>query len=376
MAWSDPACPMVQDVLEFEPVSLVHKRYHCTAWLPYDEDYCSELYKTVIMQLRFLRAVIGEADSFTVKRSKQAGNALDMTSMSAGDIEGAKEVIAELVNFRIRVPAFKYKYEPQGPYVRVLVSKYKGVDILGTHESASDTSFKYPKNFVVAVAARFGVKIFVNYPDADNKHRVRVAFAGKPSDIALAKDAIEELVANVNAGVDEVVAQAAIIKKLTAEAAVVSTAPTHVEIVGVTTRAEALPQSADTPARQESKSTPLFRVLQRLPSNVIADCNVTSSDNVVDDAPEPSERPVTTPSPVPVTTPPPPPRVPCAQHTSLPPHMMMATPQPPYFTAPSPEQIYNTVFIQSLPAAFANAFHNAHMNAARESKLGPFRPAF
>jgi hypothetical protein len=194
MDWRDPNDPMLQEVLYFEKLELVHKRYHTTAWLPYDPEYCSELYKFIITQLKFVRSVIDDQHSFGIKRSKQAANALDLSSHSTADIEGAKEVLGELANFRIKSPAYKYKGQHKSGYVVSLVSKYAGVDILGTNQaSARDgepvAGGGFRKNFVVTVGNTFGIKIFVAF-DADTKETVRVTFVGKPASISLAGNSL------------------------------------------------------------------------------------------------------------------------------------------------------------------------------------------
>jgi hypothetical protein len=68
MEWQDPTDPLVQNTLYFEKVQQVRSKYSTVCWLPYDPDYCSELYKMVITQLKFVRAVVNSQDSFTIKR--------------------------------------------------------------------------------------------------------------------------------------------------------------------------------------------------------------------------------------------------------------------------------------------------------------------
>jgi hypothetical protein len=142
------------------------------------------LYKIIITQLKFVRNAIDSTNSFSIKRSKQAANALEISSRCAEDIDGVKEVLAELVNFRIKADAYKYKHDPKSAYVQVLKTKYDGKDFLGSQvtEGAGAGS----KNFVVSVAAKFGVKIFVAYDSEDNK-QLRISFVGKPAGILAAQ---------------------------------------------------------------------------------------------------------------------------------------------------------------------------------------------
>jgi hypothetical protein len=300
-----------------------------TAWLPYDANYCSELYKIIVTQLKFVRTVIDATNSFSIKRSKQAANALDISSRCAEDIDGVKEVLAELVNFRIKADAYKYKYEPKSRYVKVIESKYEGKDILGSQVQEDGAAGS--KNFVVSVALKFGIKIFVAY-DSEDPKQLRISFVGKPEGITAAVEVVEELIANVNNGTNEASVQAAILEKINAPLAV-SPVIGPLEPLPVAARvvlpSATLPMPTPTPSPMvlQSPGAPLFRVLQRLPTMVNVENNSFAAHNF--------EKP------------------PGATF-----HM-------------SPDQMFNAVFIQTFSStfatAFASAFHAAHANALCEA---------
>jgi hypothetical protein len=246
------------------------------------------------------------------------------------------------------------------------------------------------KNFVVTVANKLGIKIFVSY-ESNKDHKIRVSFVGKQAGIAAAKEVLSELIANVNNGNDEAVVQAALLKKLnaTGDATTESAAPKSPP------PAAAAPKSPRAPAAgrvatagdcaatsviaplpfaptndpavvavmtggngvtvdKTAESTPQqpFRVLQRLPALVNAEHGNCETPNTT--LPTPVVRDTNN------TSSPPP------GFRTVPPHVL-----PGFYVCP--DQMYSAIFVDTFTSAFSSAFHAAHAHAVREAKAAAAR---
>lgn len=358
--WVDAVEPISQDRLYFEKMEVNQNRYNVTAWIPYN-SYNPELYKIIVTQLKSVRNWIDSYNSFAIKRSKQAANAISISSFIKSEVEAAMNILTELTNFRIKSKHFKTQFKPITKYVQHVSYDYKGSDILGaTHTTATEpcetdsgvVDGGEVRPFLVTIANFYNVKIFVHYDtssDDEIYYKIKAAFVGKPDGIDKAKDIVEELVASVNNGADECECQQALIKKMSPGVA-------QCPIVEGLCRTDS-----------DVMPTPSFKILQRLPSNVIKECSVNDSESVAVENKSPALLPPTGEADT-VQKP-----VPAPDGMMHQRHAWVGAPSTSAFYAPSPTEVFNSTFAKVFSDSFIHAFLTANTAAAAHAGFA-FKP--
>lgn len=246
--WVDETEPIPNEFFYFEDLVSSHGRFVTTAWLPFDEYNYSELYKTIITQLQFIRSTI-DSPSLNLKRGKQAGNSIHLSSAIQTDVLGAMDILTELVNFRIRSRDYKLKRKPATAFVDLFtIVNYNGCNIIGSQG-------KNGKNFIVNLSDIFGIKTMISYPD---QKTIRVALLGKPDNTARARAEIELMVTEIANGIDEEEVQARALEHAK-ESLKIKILKRKVPVVEPVI---------------ESDEVPVLCI----PENVMSECNITTSD--------------------------------------------------------------------------------------------------
>lgn len=245
--WVDETPPIPVDMLSFESTQSSTSRYVSTAWLPYDDEVYKELYRQIITQMKWIKGVI-DSPSLVMKRSREAANALHISSGVQEDVHAAEDLVTELVNFRIRSQHNKLKRKPLTDFVNAFnVNNYNGESIVGERSETNG------KNFVVSLAELYNCKIAISYPDMQ---KIRVAILGKLADSTRARAQFEKFIEEMGEGADEKAAQAAALVRAAEEVA----APT-IKVLRRSNTEEQQPND-----------------LVRLPSNVVAACEVLEDE--------------------------------------------------------------------------------------------------
>jgi hypothetical protein len=332
-SWVDEAELFPTDVLEFEDVVSSHGRFVTTAWLPYDDFIYAELYRQIITQMQFVRSVV-DSPSLNLKRSKQAANAIHISSSLQADVHASMDIITELVNFRIRSKDYKLKRKPITEFVNVFtIVNYTGRNLIGVRDDETG------KNFIVTMSDLFNVKTMISYPD---QKTIRVAILGKPKNHSRARMEIEALVLAVGDGEEE--------NKAQAEAIMRAKENTQIKILAK-------------PAPESAAGSDIH--ILRMPSNVLKECDINTDESVTVSAPTPAAA-ITSATQqqiarafetAPIPTPPqmmPPPQM---MHHMYPNHHQMHM-QHQMFA-----HIFSTTFNQIFTHSFNSAFHASYAKA-------------
>ena len=330
--WHDDSPPFPVEVLYFEPFSSSHGRITTTCWIPHDEIYCPDVYKIIITQIKWIRTTI-DSPSLTIKRSREGANALHLSSTILSDLHAALDIITELVNFRIRSAEFKLKREPKTKCVDLFtINKYTGSNIVGQKSEEG-------KNFVVSLSEIFKIKTVVTFLNAST---TRVAMLGKPADIEKARKYFELFIANMGEHTGPV--------------------DLHVEheeqqktlqLALESTNAPASPPAApvgDTTTEDDASAT-VSTIMQRLPINVVKECEIETKDDVnvaADESEEDDnfEKPAT--------------------HATAPTHHFPLFYPPSNFGA-AQNMLNDPVFLNTFSHVFANTFVSSFTAACRQS---------
>lgn len=256
--WVDSTPPFPVDTLYFDPFTSAHGRITTTCWIPYDDVFTSDLYRIIITQIKWIRNVV-DSPSLTIKRSREGANALHISSTVLADLHAVLDIITELVNFRIRGSEFKLKRTPKTNFVDIFtINKYNGKNIVG--EKNDDG-----KNFVVSLSDVFGVKTVVTFLNAES---VRVAILGKHVQIQKARAFFEKFVENVGKH-----------DKLTLDAE-----KEEQQKILAEARAGSIVVAEETKQPSEDGvPTDKIAVTERLPSNVMKECEIIKDEEIRED---------------------------------------------------------------------------------------------
>jgi len=200
MEWVDFVKPVECPDLTFKISQTPNKKFfEMTATIPYDASkQDDDIYRRIITHMRWIRTVFDNPNcdetGFIIKRSRESANSLEATSQKKTDLEGAVDIIRQIVNFRLFKPFSVSNVST--PFVAYKCCKYNGE----TNFVGKDVE----NSFVFQLNSALDVKVMV-YPDRNSKDIVFVA-CGKPDAAAKAVALLVRANDRINDGVDETTA--------------------------------------------------------------------------------------------------------------------------------------------------------------------------